>query len=376
MVLLFLVAILAVLQGVFSILDGLKAARHLRNFRPVSNRRPRVAVFCPCKGLDPGFRANVQSILAQDYPHFRAVFVVEDASDPAAAVLGELGASVLVAGAASNRGQKVHNLLHGLDHGAGDAEVFVFCDSDARFPPTWIGDLVAPLDGKDVAVSTGFRWYAETSSGAALARSVWNASVVTQLGGHSRNFAWGGSMALRRGVFESLDIRGAWDGAASDDFAVTRAARAAGLRIVFVPRCLVPSYGDCTWGELLEFTTRQMIITRVYDPGMWRTAFVSQTIFAAAFWCSLFLMWPAALALFALAGIKSYIRCRAVAEVLPHEALSGKQASYILLVPLIALLYEYNLIRSALTRNIVWRQIHYRLISPTRTAVRRGVEES
>ena len=37
--------------------------------------------------------------------------------------------------------------------------------------------------------------------------------------------------------------------------------------------------------------------------------------------------------------------------------------------PLVALLYQYNMIRSALTRRMVWRQIHYTLISPNRTIV-------
>ena len=70
--------------------------------------------------------------------------------------------------------------------------------------------------------------------------------------------------------------------------------------------------------------------------------------------------------LWVLAGIKSYIRYDAVATVLPEGALSKHRGSYILLAPLTALLFEYNLVRSALTRSITWRQIQYRLISPNR----------
>src|SRR6185295_1430216 len=227
------------------------------------NWRPRVVVFCPCKGIDPELRTNIQSILNQDYPAFRVVFVVESADDPAAAELRNLHAAVLVAGIATERSQKVHNLIHAVEHAADDAEVFVFCDSDARFPRHWISDLIAPLEEETVAVSTGYRWYTASGSTPALFRSIWNASVVTALGSHSRNFAWGGSMALRRDVFERIGVREAWDRAVSDDFAVTLAARAARMRIVFVPTCLIPSHGDCTWIELLEFTTRQVIITRV-----------------------------------------------------------------------------------------------------------------
>ena len=58
-------------------------------------------------------------------------------------------------------------------------------------------------------------------------------------------------MAIHRSTFERLNILEAWRGAVSDDFAVTRAAERASMRIVFVPECLVPSYGECTWRELL-----------------------------------------------------------------------------------------------------------------------------
>ena len=131
-----------------------------------------------------------------------------------------------------------------------------------------------------MAVSTGYRWYAaESGSLPALLRSTWNASVVTALGDHGRNFAWGGSMALRREVFDRIGVREAWEGALSDDYAVTRAAQRSGKRIAFVPECLIPSYGDCTWHELLEFTTRQILIARVYDASTWRMALVTQSIF-------------------------------------------------------------------------------------------------
>ena len=166
----------------------------------------------------------------------------------------------------------------------------------------------------------------------------------------------------------------AWDHALSDDWVVTRSARAAGMRVIFVPKCLVPSYGDTTWTELLEFSTRQVIITRVYEPGVWRLAFFGQTVFNIAFWGGLLLPgWGKlfTVGLYALSGIKSYFRYRGVASVLPEGALSKHLASYILWAPLTALLFEYNLIRSALTRNITWRRVHYRLRSPDSTEVRR-----
>jgi ceramide glucosyltransferase len=376
MIVLYVICVVAVIQGVVSLIQGIRSVRHIRTYRPRSNARPRVVVFCPCRGVDPGFRDNIHSILNQDYPDYRAIFIVDSAADPATRLLSDLNATVLVAGEAITRGQKVHNLIHGVERGAGNADVFIFCDADARFSKEWIQRLIAPLEQENVGVSSGYRWYAaENGSLPALLRSTWNASVVTALGDHGRNFAWGGSMALRRDVFDRIGVREAWEGALSDDYAVTHAALRSGRKIAFVPECLIPSYGDCTWRELLEFTTRQILIARVYDPATWRMALVTQTIFNLAFWGALLLPWPYWMVtpvLYALAGIKSLIRYEAVATVLPEGALSKHRASYILLAPLTALLFEYNLIRSAFTRSMTWRQIRYRLISPNRTEVYRG----
>jgi len=379
-------SLLAILQGIFGLIDGIRSARHIRTYRPTSKWRPSVLVVCPCKGIDSGLRDNAASILNQDYPNLRIVFAVEDHADPAAALLKDLHATVLVAGVATDRGQKVHNLIHAVEHSAGDAEVFVFCDSDARYARDWISNLIAPLEDKTIAVSTGYRWYmTDPGSLPSLFRSIWNASVVTALGAHSRNFAWGGSMALRREVFDRIRVREAWEHAVSDDFAVTLAARTAGMRIVFVPTCLIPSYGTCSWRELLEFTTRQIIITRVYEPKLWRLAFVGQTIFNLVFWWSVIRMlgnWPDPsataiwLTIYILSALKAGVRLGAVDTVLPSGTLSKQQWSYILLAPLGSLLYEYNMVRSAFTRNIIWRQRRYSLISPQRTIVRPGAGES
>jgi cellulose synthase/poly-beta-1,6-N-acetylglucosamine synthase-like glycosyltransferase len=203
-----------------------------------------------------------------------------------------MNATVLVAGQAQDSGQKVHNLLYATENAGQTADVLIFCDADARFARNWISNLIAPLENPNVGVATGYRWYVSIRGGLpGMLRSSWNASVVTMLGSHSRNFAWGGSMALRRETFDRLRIRAAWRGSVSDDYAVTRAAREARVPIVFVPVCLVPSYGRCTWSELLEFTTRQIIITRVYDPTLWRIALLGQTIFNVAFWWSLGWVW-------------------------------------------------------------------------------------
>jgi cellulose synthase/poly-beta-1,6-N-acetylglucosamine synthase-like glycosyltransferase len=378
-------ALIAILQGIGTLLDGIRAARHMRTFRPLPTAAPRparVIVFCPCKGVDAEFEKNIRSILDQDYPHYEVRFVVESAADEAYAALKKSGpATVLVAGHATERGQKVHNLAHAVQRTqatpANPEDIYVFCDSDARFPRNWLSKLTAPLTNQNIA--TGYRWYiANRFHLPTLLRSAWNAASVSILGDHNRNFAWGGSMAMHAATFDRLKILEAWRGALSDDYAVTRAAQRAGTKIVFVPECLIPTYGECAWRELLEFTTRQIIITRVYHPGLWRVGFAGHVIFIAAFLTLPFtnpLLWAA---VYALSTAKAWIRYHAAQTVLPPPALSNHGWFYILCSPLAALLYLYNMIRSALGTEIVWRQIHYKLVSPNETRVfgGSGVSES
>lgn len=362
MIWLYSLAALAILQGIVALIDGIRAARYMRKFRPSATTCERVVVFCPCKGVEPEFEKNIRSILEQDYPSFEVRFIVDSEKDPANQALRGMGISdILVAGKATNRGQKVHNLAYAVERIT--AEIFVFCDSDARFPRNWLSRLTAGLDSG--AIATGYRWYVvHRFHLPTLLRSAWNASVVSMLGDHSRNFAWGGSMAMRRNTFERLRILDAWRGAVSDDYAITRAAERAGAKIVFIPECLIPSHGECTWRELLEFTTRQIIITRVYHPRLWRIGFVAQIVFNTAFFGFLFPMPALALIIYLLSAAKASVRINSI-----PPALSKFAWFYILCTPLVALLYLYNMVRSALGTHIVWRQIHYKLAGPNETQV-------
>jgi ceramide glucosyltransferase len=367
---LYFLAAIALIQGFLTLFDGIRAARHMRIFRPKPREaRERIAVFCPCKGTDAEFNKNIRSILDQDYPNCEVHFIVDSAEDPAYAVLARIGAkNILVAGRTMDCGQKVHNLAYAVRHAGSTADIYVFCDSDACFPQNWLSKLIAPLEMANI--TTGYRWYvASRTRLPTLMRSGWNASPVGVLGNHKRNFAWGGSTAMYRETFERLNILNAWQGSVSDDYAITNTAHRTGTKIIFVPECLIPTHGECTWRELFEFTTRQIVITRVYHPRLWRMAFIGHGIFIAAFfllpWQHLWL-W---LAVYGLSAAKNWIRYAAVQTVLPPSALSNQRWFYILCSPPVALLFLYNMIHSALATDIVWRQIHYKLISPNETRV-------
>jgi hypothetical protein len=119
----------------------------------------------------------------------------------------------------------------------------------------------------------------------------------------------------------------------------------------------------------VEFTTRQIIITRVYHAGLWRTGFVGHAIFNAAFWILPFTHPALWLMLYAISTARAWIRYRAVETVVPAVSLFGLGWFYILSSPLVAMLYLYNMVASAFSSEIVWRQIRYKLMSPHETRV-------
>jgi ceramide glucosyltransferase len=301
----------------------------------------------------------------------------------------EIDSRLLFAGQATGRGQKVHNLLHALSHVRGKSRVVAFADSDARPVQDWLKNLVAGLADPRVGVTTGYRWYLPRHGNAAsVLRSVWNASIATLLDERAPAFAWGGAMALRRETLEQeARIAEYWDGALSDDYAVTRAVKDHGLLVRFEPRCLVFSHEDCGWRELLDWSFRQLAITRVYQPTLWRLGWISELLGGVSFWGGLAvaaasglsgaLVGEAAL----LTGLilmawtarvaKGRFRLEAVASLFPAEGrqLRRYRFAYLFWGPLVSLLTLAGLARSALTREIEWRGVRYRMVSPNETVV-------
>jgi cellulose synthase/poly-beta-1,6-N-acetylglucosamine synthase-like glycosyltransferase len=394
----YFLAALVLVQSAISLRAGVRWLAFFR--RELDARRalflPFASVFVPCRGLDQGLNANLAALFRQHYPAYELVFVSDRADDPALAVAEELSrafaaetvarARFVVAGRASESGQKVHNLRAAIAECDPRSEVFVFVDTDARPRADWLRSLVAPLADEQVGAATGYRWFLSVRGGlASQLRSVWNASIASALAEDAgRNFCWGGSTAVRRETFERLDIRERWRGTVSDDYALTRALHEAGLPIRFVPACLTASVEDCTVAELFEFTTRQLKITRVYAPHLWRFVLGSNLLFVAVLFGGLALAaaraalglsfaWPLSLVcvIFTLGVWKSFFRLRAVALVLEdyHAQLRAGVWAHLLLWPATSALFLYNSLAAAFSRRIVWRGIKYELKSHKETAI-------
>src|SRR5262249_21369737 len=145
--------------------------------------------------------------------------------------------------------------------------------------------------------------------------------------------------------------------------------------IHFTPNCLVPSISDCDFKELLEFTTRQVKITRVYASHLWLPLLLGSALFSIVFFggfvllimSNAFLVPVVLSVLFALGAAKSIIRWHAVSIPLAEyrPAMRRDLAAHIFLWPFASLLYFYNAVVAGLSRRIKWRGITYKLKSPT-----------
>jgi len=399
--------------------------------KPCSEFTPFASIIAPCKGLDEDLDENLSALFRQDYTNYEVIFVVDDENDDALGVIrdliklhnpetqkprtnlntdksneqpalilsssasqrlcGENSVSVklVIAGKASGSSQKVENLREAVLHVSNDTKAFVFVDSDVKPDNAWLRNLVAPLKNENVGAATGYRWFiSKKPTFASELRSVWNASIASALGANTKsNFCWGGSMAIRRDVFETLNIREKWSGTLSDDFTVTRALNEASMPIYFVPQALTPSIEDCSFPKLLEFTTRQIKITRFYAPKLWLMSFVGSGLFNLVLvWSVLIVIFSrrndatvcAAIITLSLVSLfsvgKAFLRLKAIKLVLRDYKpdLNRQYWAQNTLWVLAQALFFYNSLAALLSRRMTWRGITYDMISPNKTKIIRG----
>jgi ceramide glucosyltransferase len=393
----YILVILQIAVGLYSLWDGFQWLQMIR--RRLGSHTgfyaPVVAVICPCKGDEAGLEENLTALTRFDYPNYEMFFSLATSLDPARRIIEHIQTAsqqpvhIVIAGSPQDCGEKVHNLRRVVEALPDKFEVFVFTDSDVRFSRGWLAKLVAPLEDSQIGATTAYRWLIPSGGigaggfSSALA-SAWNAAVATLLGRRREGFCWGGGTAIRRKNFSDLGVLQAWEGAVSDDLAMTRAIENSGKSILFCPECMGATLHPWTGSALLEFTNRQTRITRVYSPRRWLlgaaahlgyslTLLYAGVVIVKAMaggdpWIHLALM---ALVIPLLAALKGALRTVAVNELLPEWKVRLDQWSWVwtALAPLVSFLFAWNFIASLATKRIRWRGIRYELISPNTTRI-------
>ena len=372
----------------YQVLAFRRLVRYIRTqlrFKPNKSFVPYVSVILPCKGLDPGFEDNISRLLHQNYPAFEVIFAVADKQDPAYDVINrviskETKTKLIVAGYNSHRAQKINNQLAALQHLDPRCEVLVFSDSDVIARENFLHNLIAPLEDKEIGVTTGYRFYLHRPGNlACLLRSLWNRMSAWEMADPKFAFAWGGAMAIQRTLFKDASVAVAWDQSADDDLSLTTAVRKLGKKVHFVPQCLVTTKNDDGWREVVEWMNRQLILTKVYFRPLWIKAI------AKAAFMALWLLMLLAVIIVCCACANWYSVCLLVVmlTIIPIELyflLVGRSLwapllsenaenrvgllSLILAIPLGHLILPWLTLYSVTTNRIAWRGVSYELHGP------------
>jgi len=388
-----LLAFLQILIGIYVICQGIQWLGYVRRRLHMDPGfyAPRAAVLCPCKGMEPGLERNLLALTEFERQNYEIFFILAAGSDAARSAVERIAASsrvkahLVIAGSPSNSGEKVNNLRVAVEQLPPEFEVLVFTDSDGRPGKSWLHHLVAPLGDVRIGATTTMRWLIPNRSNLPTALlAAWNAPVVTMLSEKGKNFCWGGGTAIRRSIFEQSGVMDEWRNSVSDDYSLTRALERNNRSIVFIPECLTPSYVETDFEGLLEFTNRQVLITRVYAEKVWTTAAVTHLLYCMTLLLGVILILSnffeqrpsfhiATLTFLPalLSSIRSAIRLIGVTEALPagRSQITGQAWIYVLLTVLVPFLYAVNFVNSLVTRKIRWRGMAYELIGPGQTRI-------
>ncbi len=356
--------------GITSILSWIqiRSAYHGYTFKFYS---PKVGVIVPCKGKDKRFRGNIKAICNQDYENYRVVFVVDSKRDAAYKLLEKMTkeynySKLVISKPRRECSGKISALLRGIEE-LRDVDIYIFADSDIRPHKKWIKYLIAPLEDESIGATTGYRWYFPHNLWT-LSLSSWNACTIATLFLGKLNFAWGGSTAIKRKVFEALNIEERWKKSLSDDLVLTAALREKNYTIKFVPQCIVECFEDKNLYELVKWSTRQNVWTKWYYPSLWRISFIGAVTLKTLNLVGLVLMIhkeiligfllfsPVILDFFK--GWQQLITFKKF--MLYPKKKFGSTIAYMCISTLTPFLIAYNLLLSAFIREVEWRGHRYR----------------
>lgn len=332
---------------------------------------PPVTVAVPVKGADEGLAANLAALAALDYPDYELIVAVRAVEDIPAGVVPEQARTVIAGECDAATSEKINNLLAAVDAAREDSEVFAFADSDGVVGPGWLKSLVRTLEIDGAGAATGYRHHLpDPVDFWSLLRAVWNGVVAGGYGPSPADFAWGGSMAIRRAMFDRLGVGERWRGTISDDYALSAAVRDAGLAIRYAPGACAVSRDHTGGLELLGWIRRQLLITRVYRPRLWSLGLIAHLVYCGAMVAALVLaiegqvLGLAALALQLGLGMwKGARRLALFRDTLPahQEWLREHGWVHVWWVPLGTWLWLAGFVASAFGRTIRWRGRRYEL---------------
>ena len=226
--------------------------RFLTRRRVEPSSFPPITILKPLHGDEPLLEAALASNFQQDYPTFQLVFGLQDAKDPALAILERLSQrfphvamEVVIDRSQHGANRKIGNLINMLPHARHD--MLVIADSDMHVAPDYLTRLVAQMQPGVGLVTTLYSGLAASNSlpgnlGAANINHAFlpGALLARALG---RQDCLGATMALTRETLEQVGGLHALVDHLADDAVLGQLVLKQGLRVALadtVPATTVP----------------------------------------------------------------------------------------------------------------------------------------
>jgi len=336
---------------------------------------PPVRIVLPIAGAANSLEASLDDLAAQAYPDFE-IHLACHAEDEAACASAEAwirkqesGPRVTLARAATARfcSQKNRNLLAAVQSPAPADQILVFTDAGYRRPADWLRGLVAPIATGQASVTTGYYFAAAGRGWQDTLRPVTAMLLFLVQQVPTLRQTWGGATALSRKLFDELDMATLWSTHIVDDVVLAQRLRRARIPIRGInrPTLLAPAMtdSDFNWGE---WFTRQLGYIRALQPMVWAGLGIGFGLLAAGIlWMAGMILqaggsspalWPAGIAgMDALLLTAFGLRLRALhPEPGPRLHWLAAFFGFMLGAPVCHL-------RTALSRDIRWRGIRYRV---------------
>ncbi|WP_298136280.1 bacteriohopanetetrol glucosamine biosynthesis glycosyltransferase HpnI [Acidiferrobacter sp.] len=237
---------------------------------------PPISLLKPLYREGPRLYECLRSFCSQDYPAYEIVFGVQDAHDPAIAVVRRLQAEfpqrilTLVIDATRRGGNaKVDNLTNMMT--AAHHDILVLADADIAVGPDYLRALAGPVQDPAVGIVTclykGVPGPGLWSRVGALFIQDWFVPQVLlahALG--SRDFAFGATIALRRAVLAACGGFEALGSQLADDYVLGARTRALGLRTVLSSYRVDTMVDEAGLRDLAAHELRWLRTIRVINP--------------------------------------------------------------------------------------------------------------
>lgn len=288
--LIFALLIITTVLVVFLLIFGLLRLYLAGRVRPESESgqsMPLIQVLVPIKGCSEQQETVLSSLLQQDYPSYKVSFIIEDETDGSSELLHKLSrqydhAEVLISGRTELCGQKNHGLSYASGRLHQDVGILVTCDGNSIAQRDWLTSLSRPIrNGRALAVTTFRTFNPRPVSVAGVCQAIYGSMLSLLIAIEPK--PWGGSTAIKRQLFDLLDVRSYWSRTVVDDLVMGNLLMQAGIRPFFSPVSVMETpLASQTFKGFLSFLHRQILFPKFTNPGLWLLSMVGQYLLASA----------------------------------------------------------------------------------------------